>query len=255
MTTVRSATSARSLKGTRSSSRPRGPESATWAINEGTLPTWWWASITRHPDLPISAPRPGAPHPGIERSLPTDPSIPWVLVAQSDTRLPIGFARHKERPCPSPIPKSVRSKIDHPIVDGDGHVVESLPAIAEYMRRIGGSDVADRFIGSSPTYSSAPVPLARSPRRSSVPAPCGGPSRRGGPFRPPPATGPPAFCPASCTNGSTSWASTSPSCTRASGSPAWATLTTPSAPWPAGPSTPTWPTPSTGSATAWRRRR
>jgi predicted TIM-barrel fold metal-dependent hydrolase len=58
-----------------------------------------------------------------------------------------------------PDPQSVRSKLNHPIVDSDGHVVESLPAITEYMRRIGGSAVADRFIGSSPTYSSRQSPL------------------------------------------------------------------------------------------------
>lgn len=58
-----------------------------------------------------------------------------------------------------PDPQSVRSKINHPIVDSDGHVVESIPAIVEYMRRIGGSGVADRFTGSSPTYSARRAPL------------------------------------------------------------------------------------------------
>ncbi len=58
-----------------------------------------------------------------------------------------------------PDPQMVRSKINHPIVDSDGHVVESIPAVVEYMRRIGGSEVADRFMGSSPTYSSRRSPL------------------------------------------------------------------------------------------------
>jgi predicted TIM-barrel fold metal-dependent hydrolase len=55
--------------------------------------------------------------------------------------------------------QAVRSQINHPIVDSDGHVVESIPAVVDYMRRIGGSSVADRFTGSSPTYSSRRSPL------------------------------------------------------------------------------------------------
>jgi predicted TIM-barrel fold metal-dependent hydrolase len=55
--------------------------------------------------------------------------------------------------------RSVRALLEHPIVDSDGHVVESLPAVVEYMRRIGGSAVADRFTGSSPTYVARDAPL------------------------------------------------------------------------------------------------
>jgi predicted TIM-barrel fold metal-dependent hydrolase len=53
----------------------------------------------------------------------------------------------------------VRALLEHPIVDSDGHVVESIPAVVEYMRRIGGSAVADRFTSSSPTYLSRQAPL------------------------------------------------------------------------------------------------
>jgi hypothetical protein len=39
-------------------------------------------------------------------------------------------------------------------VDGDGHLVESLPVLVDYVRRVAGSDVADRFMGASPAFAS-----------------------------------------------------------------------------------------------------
>ena len=53
----------------------------------------------------------------------------------------------------------IRASLDHPVVDADGHVVESFPIVLDYMRRIAGADVADRFAGSSPTYLSRSAPL------------------------------------------------------------------------------------------------
>ncbi|HUP76595.1 MAG TPA: amidohydrolase family protein [Acidimicrobiales bacterium] len=50
-------------------------------------------------------------------------------------------------------------RLDHPIVDGDGHIVESLPIVIDYIRRVAGDDVADRFAGSSPAYASRHAPL------------------------------------------------------------------------------------------------
>jgi predicted TIM-barrel fold metal-dependent hydrolase len=49
-------------------------------------------------------------------------------------------------------PSSVRAEIGHPVVDGDGHVVEPLPLVADYIRRVAGGDVADRFAGSSGAF-------------------------------------------------------------------------------------------------------
>src|SRR5271167_3765765 len=43
-------------------------------------------------------------------------------------------------------PQEVRSKIDHPIVDGDGHWVEYDPVFSEKMRRVGGDLAADGFL-------------------------------------------------------------------------------------------------------------
>jgi predicted TIM-barrel fold metal-dependent hydrolase len=49
---------------------------------------------------------------------------------------------------------AVRAKLDHPVVDGDGHIVESIPVVADMIRKVAGDDVADRFMGASPTFAS-----------------------------------------------------------------------------------------------------
>ena len=43
-------------------------------------------------------------------------------------------------------PEQVRSKIDHPIVDGDGHWVEYDPVFSDKMRKGGGDLAADGFL-------------------------------------------------------------------------------------------------------------
>src|ERR1700724_3457677 len=43
-------------------------------------------------------------------------------------------------------PEQVRSKIDHPILDGDGHWVEYDPVFSERMRKVGGDLAADGFL-------------------------------------------------------------------------------------------------------------
>jgi len=49
---------------------------------------------------------------------------------------------------------STRHRLGHPVVDADGHLVESLPVLIETIRKVGGSQVADRFGGSSKTFAS-----------------------------------------------------------------------------------------------------
>jgi len=66
------------------------------------------------------------------------------------TRTIDGLSRHfsgadHERPYD---PEQVRSKIDHPIVDGDGHWVEYDPVFSEKMRKVGGDLAADGFLKS-----------------------------------------------------------------------------------------------------------
>ena len=43
-------------------------------------------------------------------------------------------------------PEQVRSKIDHPIVDGDGHWVEYDPVFSDKVRKVGGDLAADGFL-------------------------------------------------------------------------------------------------------------
>jgi predicted TIM-barrel fold metal-dependent hydrolase len=48
----------------------------------------------------------------------------------------------------------IRASLDHPIVDADGHVVEALPVLIDYIAKVAGSDVADRFGAASPAFAS-----------------------------------------------------------------------------------------------------
>src|SRR5713101_115848 len=40
---------------------------------------------------------------------------------------------------------SIHSKLNHPVVDADGHWLEFVPAINEYLERVGGRSVVDGF--------------------------------------------------------------------------------------------------------------
>ena len=42
--------------------------------------------------------------------------------------------------------RKLRSKIDHPVVDGDGHVVESMPLFFRYLDKTGGSELQEGFV-------------------------------------------------------------------------------------------------------------
>src|SRR5690349_24299093 len=39
----------------------------------------------------------------------------------------------------------IREQIDHPIIDGDGHIVEFLPLVRDILVEIAGSAIAERF--------------------------------------------------------------------------------------------------------------
>src|SRR5262249_51090131 len=45
-----------------------------------------------------------------------------------------------------PTPTQIRSRLDHPIIDGDGHWVEFDPVFSERMRKVGGDRAADGFL-------------------------------------------------------------------------------------------------------------
>lgn len=42
--------------------------------------------------------------------------------------------------------RKLRSKIGHPVVDGDGHIVESWPLFFRYLAKVGGSELQERFV-------------------------------------------------------------------------------------------------------------
>src|SRR4051812_42127294 len=42
-------------------------------------------------------------------------------------------------------PAQIRSSLDHPVIDGDGHWVEFDPVFAERMRKVGGDLAAEGF--------------------------------------------------------------------------------------------------------------
>jgi len=44
----------------------------------------------------------------------------------------------------------VRERLTHPVIDGDGHTVENLPVVAEYMREICGPRIAEKYLASLP---------------------------------------------------------------------------------------------------------
>jgi hypothetical protein len=40
----------------------------------------------------------------------------------------------------------VRARLDHPIVDGDGHWLEPIPIFLDYLRDLAGPSVVDQFV-------------------------------------------------------------------------------------------------------------
>ncbi len=39
----------------------------------------------------------------------------------------------------------IRGRLDHPVIDADGHLIEFVPLLRDYVLEIGGSDLAARF--------------------------------------------------------------------------------------------------------------
>jgi predicted TIM-barrel fold metal-dependent hydrolase len=50
-----------------------------------------------------------------------------------------------------PASEQIRSNLDHPVIDGDGHWVEFDPVFAERMRKVGGDLAADGFLAAMKT--------------------------------------------------------------------------------------------------------
>src|SRR2546428_2822093 len=41
---------------------------------------------------------------------------------------------------------AVRARLDHPVIDGDGHWLEPVPIFLDYLRQVAGPSVAERFV-------------------------------------------------------------------------------------------------------------
>jgi len=50
-----------------------------------------------------------------------------------------------DRFAPSDAVTHIRSQLDHPIIDGDGHLLEFLPLVNDLVREVAGADIADRY--------------------------------------------------------------------------------------------------------------
>ncbi|MDH3604395.1 MAG: amidohydrolase [Candidatus Tectomicrobia bacterium] len=46
---------------------------------------------------------------------------------------------------------TVRSKLDHPVIDGDGHWLEPIPILLDYLKDAAGPDIAERYVQSKAT--------------------------------------------------------------------------------------------------------
>ncbi len=49
----------------------------------------------------------------------------------------------------------IRARVDHPVIDGDGHWVEFDPVFAERMRKVGGDRAAEGFLAALKTTQDA----------------------------------------------------------------------------------------------------
>ena len=41
--------------------------------------------------------------------------------------------------------KALRAKLDHPVIDGDGHLIEAAPLFNDYLRQVGGAELVERY--------------------------------------------------------------------------------------------------------------
>ena len=39
----------------------------------------------------------------------------------------------------------IRAKLDHPVVDADGHMIEAGFAVLDYVKQVGGADMAAKY--------------------------------------------------------------------------------------------------------------
>src|SRR5579885_3546427 len=91
-------------------------------------------------------------------------------------------------------PAEIRAKLNHPVIDGDGHWVEYDPVFAEQMRKVGGDLAADGFLAAMNTTREALLLCVEERRGGGWRCPGSG---RGRPATP--STAPPRCCRTCCT--------------------------------------------------------
>ena len=103
--------------------------------------------------------------------------------------------------------EAVRARLDHPVIDTDGHTVELTPLYLDYLKELGGADMPRRYGDAMRARSNSRWSSMTEAERRSVRAT----ARLGGRARPAiPWTGPRRRCRGCCTSAWTAWASTSP---------------------------------------------
>ena len=84
-----------------------------------------------------------------------------------------------------------RAKLDHPVIDADGHMLEYVPVYLDFLKQVAGPEMVARYVERSKT---SPNAMWYSPRRSSAETTASG-ARLIGPYRPAgPWTAPPRCC-------------------------------------------------------------
>ncbi len=42
-------------------------------------------------------------------------------------------------------PATTRARLNHPVIDSDGHTVEFEPAVMDYLKQVGGAKIVERY--------------------------------------------------------------------------------------------------------------
>ena len=71
------------------------------------------------------------------------PKAPWVIDGPKGRRAEreaIVVTAYETRSA------RIRQHLDHPVIDSDGHLIELIPMFVDYLKQIGGHEIADRYV-------------------------------------------------------------------------------------------------------------
>src|SRR6185369_10649227 len=66
------------------------------------------------------------------------PARPWRSSTTVSGRMAMAHTRGSK--------SAVRARLDHPVIDGDGHWLEPIPIFLDYLKDVAGSSVVDKFV-------------------------------------------------------------------------------------------------------------